>query len=281
MAHLEPSDHGFSQYHVSRILALPEEYHGSEFAALHERIKEQLQQNRDAQVVMPPEDYLDGLAKLDLTDPYAVAAFVSRTSLGMVDPVPLGSHGAYDYVLNVCTDTVPPTDNTTAMWLDDRMAQLSPAFVSYQRLAIPGAAMVGAPDLRFGVGLGFLAHRPTGSAATDQYNKSGFYVLLSATDKSLWVTGKWDATDDCSFSLSDDVNPSDWGRLPGDARLRIGTMRISQPSWETTADHKIARGSDPFSTWPPLACWLKSQPANQSEIDAAQTRVQARVQAGR
>ncbi len=207
-----------------------------------------------AKTTMGSQEYVQRLAALDLSDNAAISDFRAATQFNEVEPVPLGSHAGYDYVLISCPDPVP-SDKSTMTPLDT-MRQLAPYIRTYKRVAIPGA-MAAAPDLQLGIGLGRLFYSASGAKPGEGYEDAGYYVLLNALDKSLWMTIDWYPPEGDGPYVPEDGD--DWGRLPGDKHLQVGTMRISKAGVGDS-------NTDPMARWPALGCRLVSQPARQADV---------------
>jgi hypothetical protein len=165
---------------------------------------------------------------------------------------------------------VPLNDNLNMTPLD---TGVSNTIMAYQSIPISGTTG-GIPALKFGLGLGKLMRNETQSAtvapAPTDLRYAGFYVLLNAVDRSMWIAIDWFPLDDYLNSEELDADIDDWGRLRGDDRLQIGVMRISQDQWEKTTPLSVASG-DPFGVYPAMGCRLEAKPAPLGQLGAAQS----------
>lgn len=90
-------------------------------------------------------------------------------------------------------------------------------------------------NLVYGFGLGRLFHRPTASspATWDNLDDTGFYILCSATDKSIWAA--FDFTPITETGERRTVQPEygdQYGRLPNDrSNSAIGVQKLFGREW--------------------------------------------------
>lgn len=104
-------------------------------------------------------------------------------------------------------------------------------------------------NLVYGFGLGRLFHRPTASspATWDNLDDTGFYILCSATDKSIWAA--FDFTPITETGERRTVQPEygdQYGRLPNDrSNSAIGVQKLFGREW-TAKIPPTLDGGDPF-----------------------------------
>lgn len=199
--------------------------------------------------------------------------FTSATQLGTVAPVPLGSHAGVSYFLDPNTATVPIRDDPNGTLLDAGLPH-SNCIVAYRRYPIPGAAMPGIPEIKYGFGLGrlmYLASGATATAAADLLD-AGFFVLLNALDKSVWIVVDYFGWSDLGERA--EAPETNWGHVPGDDGLQIGAMQISRYAWQTGTALSLA-GGDPLGLFPALGCRLEGSMASMARWEAAYAAVAA------
>jgi len=224
---------------------------------------------------MTATENLSDLSTLNLASLSTIGEFLFVTRMGSVEPITLGSHAETTYFLQPAVETVPQLSNYTPTPVEVARS-LSDDLCVYESVPIQSSAMTAGIHWKYGFGLGTLAHCSTsdlppngGGANPFQLTDTGFFVLLSAIDRSVWIAIDWYPPDELGSRPG--LDGQDWGRLPNDPRLQIGVMQISRPQWARPSSDGIVSitASDPFVTFPAIPCRLIFKPATEKDYLAA------------
>lgn len=283
-----PTAPDFSPENIARIQAITDPTaRDAAFKALEDAMDAQIAAVNASLASNPltAQQYLTELAALDVSSGAAMRDFMATTQVGTVAPVPLGSHAGISYYLDPNTATVPIRPDPNATLLDTGLPH-SDCIMAYRRIPIPGATMPGIPDIKYGFGLGKLMyHAPNTSATTETTTlttttdittdllDAGFFILLNAFDKSLWIALDYFPWADMGDWM--EYPETDWGQVPGDEKLQVGVMQISKHAWEKDSPPSPA-GGDPLGMFPALGCRLEGSLAATKRWEAAYAAAKAK-----
>ncbi|KAG7010054.1 hypothetical protein G7Y79_00001g003260 [Physcia stellaris] len=228
------------------------------------QIKQKLETLRATRKPAPPKmqsrEYLDFLATVDTANPGETENFLNATQSQpwdkLPDLIPIGSHAGVRYFIHSCDLEIQQDWSAISGQKHDPelFAGVSQTPNRDDSKIYPGMSKYTAKqygtdtlsDLNYGFGLGRLHHQLPNDPDTDD---TGFYVILNAVDRSIWIAFDFEPHDDTGEIRT--VMPEygyEYGQLPGDEQNQmIGVQRLFGGDWTLQQPYSLDRG-DPFTS---------------------------------
>ncbi|KAG8533042.1 uncharacterized protein KY384_001825 [Bacidia gigantensis] len=234
-----------------RLRTLPKDKRAQGIQQIQQKAKTIQSNCKPAPPPMEPSNYLTALANLDVKKPDAFQNFIRDTQAqdpeSSPKPIPLGTREGIQYFLLSSESTVQQ-DISNPPKTGDIYYSMS----EYTSLSIPQYKPL-ATDLVYGFGLGQLYYRPvtTSPATWDNLTDSGFFVICSATDKSLWAAFNFNPITELGYVRPlKPENGDPYGKLPpgkpdDQSSVVIGLQKLYGKDWTTKKPFSLD-GVDPF-----------------------------------
>ena len=216
---------------------------------------------------MQPQDFLAALAAVDISRQDNFYDFLDRTlsqpSANLLKLVPIGMHDSVRYFIKV-NDKAIRQDTSTMTPANAKDTYYGTSVFEAKSLPAGAPAII---EIRFGFGIGRLWHQGPSAA---QPQDTGFYVICSAVDKSIWVAFDFEPyseTGDIHLVMPD--QGEEYGKLPEDTQnLVIGIQKLFGKEWTASAKPFSLDGKDPFKNGAgtPLALKLVTKPALVADV---------------